>query len=538
MMGDPPAKAKVLVVDDDPELVQVISLNLELDGYEVIKAYNGTDAVQLVRETRPDCILLDIMMPVMDGWEVLRHLRENPASMDIPVIIVTARTSDIDKIKGYGGGAQEYITKPFNPLQLKYIIDRVLQPGVREEARRHRAEMIHQLQLATIYDITNALISTLELAEVLDIIVERLLILFELTVCGISLITKDGGRLKFATARSLDPMVEKDIGLFRISLEGLGIESIDKLKKEGGFVKMENPHLVFKEPSPLLSSLESIYIFPLMAKEELIGALTLTKDAPLIFGQEEVDLLYAICNQAAMAIENSRLYEEARRDEEIHRELLHRAITAQESERRRLAAELHDGIIQNLVSALYRQQYAAARLKDAPAEVLQSLAEVREIIDSSISEMRRLIGGLRPPLLDDLGLVKAMERYAFSIDEVADFDLTLELEDDLPALPPEVENSIYRIVQEGLNNMVKHSRCRRGRVRMWVDDDRLKLSIRDDGRGFDPEVSMQPAGSFGLLGIQERADFLKGDLKIETAPGRGTRIYLSMPLETTRKEDR
>ncbi len=537
-MGDLPAKARVLVVDDDPELVQVISLNLELDGYEVLKAYNGIEALKMVREDKPDCILLDIMMPIMDGWEVLNQMRENPATMEIPVIIVTARTSDIDKIKGYGGGAQEYITKPFNPLKLKYVIEKALQPGVREEARRHRAEMIHQLQLATIYDITNALISTLELREVLDIIVERLLILFELTVCGISLITRDGERLRFATARSLDPMVEKDIGLFRISLEGMGIEAIDRLKKEKGYVKMENPRLVFKEPSPLLSSLESIYIFPLVAKQELIGALTLTKDALLVFGQEEVDLLYAICNQAAMAIENSRLYEDARRDEEIHRELLHRAMTAQESERRRLAAELHDGIIQNLVSALYRQQYATASLKDAPAEVLQSLAEVREIIDSSITEMRRLISGLRPPLLDDLGLVKAVERYAFSIDEVADFDLTLELEDDLPALPPEVENSIYRIVQEGLNNMARHSRCRRGQVRMWVDDGWLKLSIRDDGKGFDPEPLTQPAGSFGLLGIKERADFLKGDLKIETAPGRGTRIYLSMPLEAIRREER
>ena len=417
------------MVDDDPDLVQVISINLELDEYDVIKAYNGAEALELVREERPDCVLLDIMMPVMDGWEVLYHLREDPSTAEIPVVIVTARTSDIDKIKGYGGGALEYVTKPFNPLDLKQVIDRVLQPGMREKTSGYRAEMVRQLQLATIYDITNALISTLELREILGIIVDKLLLLFDLTVCGISLISRDREHLKFAAARSLDPLVEKDIGLFRLSLEGLGVEYLDQLAREKEYIQLQNPPLALPEPSPLLSSFQSIYIFPLVAKGDLIGALTLTRDAPLFLNHGEVDLLNAICNQAAMAIENSRLYEDVRRDEETHRALLHRAITAQESERKRLAAEIHDGIIQNLVGALYRQQYAMARLEDAPVEILEPLAEVREIIDGSIAEMRQLIGGLRPPLLDDLGLVKAVERYASSLEEVSGFDLELELEE-------------------------------------------------------------------------------------------------------------
>ncbi len=535
-MGDRQRRTHVLVVDDDPDLVQVISLNLELDGYAVLKAYDGAEALRLVRETRPDCILLDIMMPVMDGWEVLRRLSENPSTMDIPVVIVTARTSDLDKIKGYGGGAREYVTKPFNPLDLTHIIERVLRPDERGEENLHRAETLRQLQLATIHEITGALVSTLDLREVLDTIVDRLLGLFDLSLCGVTLIARGGDRLRFAAAKSISPILPRDMALLQVVLEGLGVETIDELRSAGRCVRLENSPAELPKPSSLLDSLESVYVFPLKVKEQLIGALTLARDGPLLLGQGEVDLLYAICNQAATAIENSRLYEDARRNEEVQRELLHRAISAQEVERRRLAAELHDGIIQELVGALYSQQCALARLEDSPGESRRCLEEARGVIDDSITEMRRLIGGLRPPLLDDLGLAKAMERYAVSASEAAGFDLYLDLEEDLPLFDSEAESAIYRIFQECLNNMAKHSRCRRGCVSMRKAREWLVLTIKDDGRGFDSGGTSRPEGSYGLLGMRERVEYLKGELSIDSEPGRGTSIRVRLPLRSIRRD--
>ncbi|MEW6555558.1 MAG: response regulator [Actinomycetota bacterium] len=537
-MNEPQQKARILVVDDDPEMVKVMSLVFELDGYTVFKANNGIEALRLVREEKPDCVLLDIMMPVMDGWEVLRRLSENPASMEIPVVIVTARTSDLDKIKGYGGGAREYLTKPFSPLGLKQVVERALQPDVRGEKSTHRAEMVRQLQLATIHDITCALVSTLDLQEVLDIIAGRLLSLFDLTLCGITLIARGGNRLRFAAAKSLVPIDSREMALLQVILEGLGSEYIDELRSTGRCVKTVNPHLDLREPSSLLNYLKSIYIFPLVAKKQLIGALTLTRDDLLQLGQGEEDLLYAICNQAAMAIENSRLYEDIRREEEAQRDLLHRVITAQEVERRRLAAELHDGIIQGLVGALYSQQYALARMEDFPAEARRSLEEAREVINTSITEMRHLINGLRPPLLGDMGLVKAMERYAISTSEASGFELFLELENSIPPLDPEAESGIYRIFQECLNNMAKHSDCRRGWVVMRVAHDLLVLEIRDDGRGFDTTDAVRPEGSYGLLGIKERVEYLKGDLIIASEPGQGTSVRVELPLREIRGDER
>jgi len=312
---------------------------------------------------------------------------------------------------------------------------------------------------------------------------------------------------------------------------------LERLREEGGPIRLRNPHLDLPESSPLLLSMENIYVFPLKARGELIGSLTLTRDSPLELGEEEVELLAAVCNQAALAIENSRLYEDLSREHEVGRELLRRSVTAQEDERSRLAKELHDGVIQALVSALYRLQFAMAGARDLPEEVRASLEEARETLDASIDEMRRLIEGLRPPLLDDLGLARAVERYAVSMGETAGLRLELRLQ-EVDGLLPEAEMSIYRTAQESINNVFKHSRCRSCEVVMGTSEDALELTITDDGVGFDlDETASRTEGSFGLASMRERAESLGGRLEVDTAPGRGTRVTLTVPLERIRREE-
>jgi len=533
--GEAEKRAAVLVVDDSRDLVKVISLNLELEGYEVMAAYDGAEALRAVKERRPDCILLDIMMPVMDGWEVLRRLRADPETAGIPVVIVTARTSDVDKIKGFSGGALEYVTKPFDPARLLEVVERALRPGAREEGDARRGERVRHLRLATLYEVARAVSGTLELREVLDAIVDRLLHLFDLAVCGISLLGRESDRLRFAVANALDPAIREELGFFRVTMEGLGSEVLERLRKGEGRIRLRNPRLVLPEPSPLISSLENIYVFPLKARGELIGALVLTRGSPLELDREEEELLEAVCTQAAMAIENSRLYEDLRRQHEVHRELLHRSVTAQERERARLARELHDGIIQGLVSSLYRLQIAMAEPGGLSPGALEALQEARRTLDASIEEMRRLIEGLRPHLLDEMGLARALERYVLSLVKPEGMELELRLEADLPALLPEAESGIYRIAQEGINNMLRHSSCRRGEVGLSLREGSLELVIRDDGVGFDPdEVASGAAGALGLAGMRERAEYLGGELKVESSPGRGATVRLSVPLERIR----
>jgi len=112
------ARPQILVVDDDPGIVELIRLNLEGEGLDVIPAYGGAECLSYLQTARPDVIVLDIMMPNVDGWMVLMKIRDNPRTADIPVIMLTAKTQDLAKILAFRQGAQQYVTKPFNPAEL------------------------------------------------------------------------------------------------------------------------------------------------------------------------------------------------------------------------------------------------------------------------------------------------------------------------------------------------------------------------------------------------------------------------------------
>lgn len=138
---------RVLVVDDEDGIRNLCRVNLELDGYTVIEASNGEEAVEIARRERPDVIFLDIMMPKKDGWSTLEDLKDDPATAQIPVVLLTARTSEEDQLRAWGGGVFEYLSKPFNPQLLVDWTERAMmrRSAEEEEARRQRA--LQQLEL-------------------------------------------------------------------------------------------------------------------------------------------------------------------------------------------------------------------------------------------------------------------------------------------------------------------------------------------------------------------------------------------------------
>lgn len=141
-----PDRRRVLVVDDEPDVLLLCRVNLEFEGYEVMEAADGVEAMTRVRERRPDVILLDVMMPRMDGWQVLTELKADDELRDIPVVMLTAKVQDQDQIRGWSSGASEYITKPFSPLSLSQVLDDVLADGPDDEARR-RSMVLDKLRL-------------------------------------------------------------------------------------------------------------------------------------------------------------------------------------------------------------------------------------------------------------------------------------------------------------------------------------------------------------------------------------------------------
>ncbi|MCE5315245.1 MAG: response regulator [Armatimonadota bacterium] len=120
---------KILACDDEKHIVRLVQVNLERAGYEVVTANDGKEALQKVAEENPDLVVLDVMMPYMDGFEVLQNLRRNPATRDIPVIMLTAKAQDADVFKGWQSGVDCYLTKPFNPMELLSFVKRIFDSG-------------------------------------------------------------------------------------------------------------------------------------------------------------------------------------------------------------------------------------------------------------------------------------------------------------------------------------------------------------------------------------------------------------------------
>ncbi len=123
------AAKKILAVDDEKNIVRLVQVNLERAGYKVITAGDGKEALKKVADEKPDLIVLDVMMPYMDGFEVLQNLRRNPATRFLPVIMLTAKTQDADVFRGWQSGVDCYLTKPFNPVELLSFVKRIFDSG-------------------------------------------------------------------------------------------------------------------------------------------------------------------------------------------------------------------------------------------------------------------------------------------------------------------------------------------------------------------------------------------------------------------------
>ena len=138
---------RVLVVDDEEDIRELCRVNLEFEGFEVLDAPDGETALRIARDDSPDLIFLDLMMPVMDGWDVLQRLKEDEATSRIPVILLTAKTGEQDQMRGWGEGILEYVSKPFNPLSLAEWANRAMQPRDPSEEMERRERILEQLRL-------------------------------------------------------------------------------------------------------------------------------------------------------------------------------------------------------------------------------------------------------------------------------------------------------------------------------------------------------------------------------------------------------
>ncbi|UCC86786.1 MAG: sensor histidine kinase [Anaerolineales bacterium] len=255
---------------------------------------------------------------------------------------------------------------------------------------------------------------------------------------------------------------------------------------------------------------------PLRVQERVIGIITLDRRKPGGYDAEEVRLATAFADQVALALENARLYQQAEQ-------------LAVMKERGRLARDLHDSVTQALYSITLLAE-AAQRLAGAGnlEQVRSYLGRLGEAALQSLKEMRLLVHELRPPILEKVGLVGALQQRLDAVEGRSGVETRLRVEGTLD-LPVRVEEGLYRIAQEALNNALKHAAASLVTVWLRAEGAQVELEVADNGIGFDPEA-VSDRGGVGMLSMRERAERLGGSLSVLSAPGGGTRVIIKAEI--------
>ncbi len=381
-----------------------------------------------------------------------------------------------------------------------------------ENARLYEASARWSRQLQSLEEVGNALATETDLDRLLDLVVRRLRELVGARVVALAL-PSGGDELRFAAVAGIEELLGTTISRSESKsgavLERRRSERIDSV--------IDDPE-VNREVTRLAGARTGMWV-PLIARDQVIGVLEIhDKEGPdARFSADDLRLAETFAARAAVAVELSQ---------RVARDAVRRVVQAQEAERSRLARELHDETGQALTSILLGLKPLEEALADHPARA--ALAELREQVVSALQDVRRLAVELRPAVLDDFGLVPALERLTDAFAEQSGVRVDFHSALGELRLPSEVETTLYRVVQESLTNIVKHASAHNVSVSIARRGATVAAVIEDDGAGFDQRAVREEA--VGLLGMRERLSFVDGRLEIESRPGAGTTIVAEVPL--------
>ena len=384
-----------------------------------------------------------------------------------------------------------------------------------ENARLYETSTRWLRQLESLNEISDALVSELELEPLLSLIARRLRELVDARLVLIAL--PDGaGALRIAAAEGEGAHAAAGI---RLALEGSKTGRVlERGRTERVDSVLEDPEVDQQAAREL--GVRSALFVPLIAQGSPIGVVIVHDKAGLTpaFSDDDVRLVEALAARASTAVNLSR---------RVSRDTLQRVVAAQELERRRLARELHDETGQALTSILLGLKPLEQKAGDEGGRA--AVAALRELVVSTLQEVRRLAVELRPAALDDFGLEPALERLVSSLREHSELGVDLESSLGRARFASEVETTIYRLVQEALSNVLKHAGARRISIVLTRKGGAIVVVIEDDGRGFDPTAVGDE--SLGLVGMRERVGVLGGRFTVESEPGAGgTTLVAEIPV--------
>jgi signal transduction histidine kinase len=369
-------------------------------------------------------------------------------------------------------------------------------------------------ELATLNTLAAVVSRSLNLDEILNDALDEALKIMGMTRGQAFLLDEDSERLVLVAHRGVS---EELIGY--TALLPLGTSTSGLAAREGRPVARAVADYPEGELRGLIEreGLRLVVSTPLLAKGKTLGVIDLGTDVVRTIQPEQMTLLAGIGHQIGVAVENARLYEQAQQLAVIR-------------ERNRLARDLHDSVMQALYGVTLYAEAAWRRLSAGDASVTgEHLREIRSTAQEALREMRLLIFELRPPVLKEEGLAAALRSRLESVEQRVGLETFFRLEIE-ERIGPEIEETLYRVALEALNNVLRHSYANSVHVALWKEDQRVVLEVADDGVGFDPVAVRERGGGLGLRGMEERVARLGGKLTLASTPNEGTQVRVEVDL--------
>jgi signal transduction histidine kinase len=489
-IGDRPL---ILVADDNADMRDYLQSLLN-DRYTVETVPDGEQALAAIERRKPTLVLADVMMPRLDGFSLLRRLRADPETQSIPVIMVSARAGKDEIIEGMEYSADDYLTKPFNSRELfARVKSHIELARIRHEAtereRKLRAEAESQRAL-------------------LETVLNQM-------PAGVVIAKAPSGEVVLANNQA-EQILQRSVGELR-SVEEYSQYQIFRLDGRAYGIQ-EQPLARSILRGEVVIAEELRYLRP-----DGTFRVLFTNSAPV---RDETGAIVASV-VTFQDITDLRLAQEEllRQSNDVIHDLAGKLITAQEEERRRIALDLHDDIAQRIallcikMNRLHRNlppgTTAAEELADIQKEIIQTAENVRLI--SHQLHTSKLI----------LGLPRALEGYCREFSEQRGIKVEFTQKGSMARLPEPVPLVMFRVLQEALNNVARHSGAAKVEVSLLVEGNEIRLRVKDRGKGFDP---MQISEGLGLVGMRERLRLVDGKIRVSSAPGLGTEIEATAPV--------
>ncbi len=553
-----PPKESILVVDDNPiSRLALVELFREFH-YRVSECDTGKGCREALEKEIPDLILLDVRLPDANGMDLCREIKSDTRFGKVFIGLISASeiTPD-DQVEGLNLGADAYLVRPIQNYELIARVEALLRIQRAENALRRANEELEvkitdrtgelkqtnealkaevnvrriaeeaqkrlAFRLQCLHSLDRSILQASLAEQIAEASLESLQELIPVDLSEVWRLNSETEQLTRLARRSRDqlrpgPKREIDHEL-RTVLERLTeVENLVMARSANPFATEQTPEGDWRR----------LCLLPLKTQETLLGVVVIASDQENPFTVESIRIAKEIANSLSIALSQAQLFDEVQASRERMQLMSQRVLEVQEEERRFLSRELHDEIGQNLTGIKAMLETGIKKIDDGG---LPSLNDALGVVNELMQQVRQLSIDLRPQMLDELGLMKALDWQFNRLNEQA--GLTVDFSHNAPAkrLPPRIEIALFRIVQEALTNVIRHATEKHAQVRLWVEDERCRLQIQDDGPGFEPRKQLQEFKTSGLTGMIERAELLGGELLVESTSEEGTCLTVDLPID-------